>query len=193
MSHISELDKIIEENVREFELSQLRRKQLNVAEREELLTKTLGPTTEPRNGELFVVGDTAAGITSKSAWFQFRRIHFATIVSIAVGELREGDRFKYCVDINCTIKRSYRIGVPTILDADNFLVVLSQFMSFKIVPTVEEEIEKQRKAEELAAANDADAERRHRRMEFLAIQQQQLLNDLIQVECAPRVSFGMIF
>jgi hypothetical protein len=66
-------------------------------------------------------------------------------------------------------------------------------MSFRIVPTIEQEMREQRRAEELAAANEADAAVRQRRMEYLARQQNQLLDTLIQVECAPRISFGVIY
>lgn len=158
-----------------------------------MLNETLGPKTQPAAAKAFVVGDPAAGVTSKSVWFESRRVHFAAIVSIAVGEVRDADHRKYCVDVNCTLRRSYRIGLATILETDSFLVALSQFMSFTIVPTVEEEIRDQRRAEEPAAANDATAEHRHHRMESLALRQQRLLDELIQVECAPRISFGMIF
>ena len=193
MSEIADLDKLVADNIRDFEIGELRRRHLSASEREAILNETLGRKAEPKKDESFVVGDPAAGVTSKSVWFQFRRIHFATIVSIAVGEIRKEDQFKYCVDVNCTLNRSYRITVPTIPDADSFLVALSQFMSFKIVPTIEEEIREQRRTEEAAAENEANVERRQRRMEFLAIRQQQLLRELIQVECAPRISFGVIY
>ncbi|HEY8751358.1 MAG TPA: hypothetical protein VIM11_25480 [Tepidisphaeraceae bacterium] len=193
MSNVDDLDNLIADNVRDFELGELRRRKLSAAEREQMLTETLGPKSQPSNGEGFALGDGSVGVTPKSVWFEFRRIHFATIVNIAVGEQHEGDRFKYWVDINCTAHRSYRIGVPTILEADNFLVVLSQFLAFKIVPTVEENLREQRQAEEIVASNEANVERRQRRMEFLAIRQQRLLSALIQIECAPRVSFGVIY
>jgi hypothetical protein len=193
MSDISKLDALIADNVREFELGRLRRRSLSAAEREKMLTETLGPEGQPVKGETFAVGDAVAGVTPKSVWFQSRRIHFATIVSIAVGELRDGDRHRYSVDVNCTLRRTYRINVATILDADNFLVALAQFMSFKIAPTVEEQIREEQRAEEAAAVTEADAARRHRRMEQLAIHQRQLLAELIQVECAPRISFGVIY
>jgi hypothetical protein len=192
MSDISDLDKLVADNVREFEITEIRRRKLSEVEREAMLDETLGPKTEPQNGERFVVGDPVAGITSKSVWFQFRRIHFATIVSIAVGEVRSDDNFYYCIDLNCTLRRSYRISVPTIPEADSFVVGLSQFMSLNIVATVEEEFRNQQRAEEEAAANEANIERRQRRSELLAARQNQLLRELIQVECAPRISFGMI-
>lgn len=193
MDNIADLDKLIEENLREFELGELRRHQFTLAEREKMLTETLGPRIQPLKDEAFVVGDTTAGATPKSVWFEFRRIHFATIVSVAVGELRDTEPLEYCVDINCTLRRSYRIRLPTIQQADNFLVGLSRFASLRIVPTVEEEIREQQRLERMAVANEADAERRQRRLEFLAIRQQQLLENLIQIECAPRVAFGVIF
>lgn len=97
------------------------------------------------------------------------------------------------IRINCTLHRSYRIAIPTIPEADNFLIALSQFRSFKIVPTVEDEMREQRRAEEAISAQEANLERRQRRMEYLALRQQQLLAELIQVECAPRVSFGVVY
>jgi hypothetical protein len=193
MSSANELDDLIAENVRDFELGELRRQKLTAAEREKMLTATLGPRIQVNSGEAFTVGGAGAGITARSVWFEFRRIHFATIVGIGVGEFHDQNGAKYCVDINCTVRRSFRIGVSTILESDNFLVALARFTSFRIVPTVEEELREQRRAEELLAASEANVERRQRRMEHLATRQQQLLNELIQVECAPRVSFGMIF
>lgn len=196
MENLSDLDKLIADNVREFELGELRRRQLSADEREKMLTETLGAKVPLHTGEKFAVGDAAAGVSSKSIWHQFRRVHFAAVLSIAVGEIRKGDdsdQFEYCIDINCTVNRSYRIKLSNIPETDNFLTALSQFMSFKIVPTLEEEMREQRRLEELAAANEADIAVRQRRMEYLACQQNQLLSTLIQVECAPRVSFGMIF
>jgi hypothetical protein len=193
MQKVTDLDQLIADNVREFEVKELRRRQLTVAEREKMLSETLGAKTEPPAGENFAVGDAAAGITSKSIWYQFRRVHFAAVISVAVGELRKDEQFEYCVDINCTVHRSYRIKLQTVPETDNFLTALSQFMSLRIVPTVEEEMREQRRAEERAAANETDAKIRQRRMEFLAREQNQLLDTLIQVECAPRISFGVIY
>jgi len=196
LNDISDLDNLIADNVREFERNELRRRQLSAAEREKMLTDTLGAKTQPIADEKFAVGDAVAGVTSRSIWYQFRRVHFAAVISIAVGEIPKHDedsQFEFCVDINCTVHRSYRIKLPTIPETDSFLNALSQFMSFRIVPTIEDELREQRRAEELAAASEADALTRQRRMEFLARQQNQLLNSLIQVECAPRISFGMVY
>ena len=193
MQNVNDLDNLIADNVREFELAEVRRHQLSAAEREKMLDETLGVKTQPSPGEKFSVGDAAAGVTPKSIWYQFRRVQFAVVVAIAVGEIRTGDSYEYCVDVNCTLNRSYRIKLAAIPETDNFLTALSQYMSFKIVPTIEEELRDQRRAEELAMANEIDAAVRQRRMEFFARQQNQLLNTLIQVECAPRISFGVIF
>jgi hypothetical protein len=195
MRDVSDLDKLIADNVREFEVGELRRRRLSAAEREKVLTETLGAKTDPAPGEKFAVGDAAAGVTPRSIWYQHRRIQFAVVVNIAVGELPrdgQGDTFEYCVDINCTVQRSYRIRLPSIPETDNFLTALAQFTSFRIVPTIEEAMREQRRAEERAAANEADAVVRQRRMEFLARQQNELLRTLILVDCAPRVSFGVI-
>jgi hypothetical protein len=193
MTDIGELDNLIAASVREFEMQQLNRRLVNEAEREKVLYQTLGPKVQPLAGESFVVGDPIAGVTEKSVWFQSRRVHFAVVLSIAVGSAGNNKGHTYWVDVNCTLNRSYRIRVPTMLDTDNFLVALARFMSFKIVPTVESEIREQHRIEELAAATEANVERRQRRMELLAIRQQQLLRDLIQVECAPRITFGVIY
>lgn len=192
MGTVNDLDKLIAGQIREFEVGELRRCRLGAAERDKVLAETLGAKVQPLAGEKFAVGDAAAGVTPKSIWYQCRRIQFAVLLSIAVGEIPkdvEDDQFEYCVDINCTVHRSYRIRLPTIPETDNFLTALSQFTSFKIVPTIEEDMREQRRA----AANEADAAVRERRMEFLARQQNQLLGTLIQVECAPRVSFGVIY
>jgi hypothetical protein len=186
---VNELDKSIAANVREFELNEIRRQRYSLEEREKILTEFLGPETNLLKDEAFSVGDEAAGVTSKSVWFQYRRIYFPVIINIAVGELAEEGGFKYCVDVNCTLRRSYRIVLPTIPDTDKFLVALSKFMELTIVPTVEEELREKNRAAQLAAMTEADADRRQRRMELLAIQQRDLLDTLIQVECAPRVSF----
>ena len=188
MGNIDDLDRLIAPRVRAFE-----RRHMSGPEREQMLNQTLGKEQEVLKGEAFVIGDRTAGVTSKSVWFENRRIHFAAIASIAVGEIEDADPVKYCVDINCTVHRSYRISVQTIPQADNFLVGLSQFMSFKLVPTMEEEMREQLHAEELAAANEANADRRQRRMEALAIRHQELVRGLIQIEAAPRVSFGVIY
>jgi hypothetical protein len=193
VNNMTDLDNLIADNVREFELTELRRRELTAAEREKMLTETLGAKTQPQAGEKFAVGDAVAGVTPKSIWYQFRRVPFAAVVSVAVGEIRKGEQFEYCVDVNCTVHRSYRIRLATVPETDNFLTALSQFMSFKIVPTIEEQMREQRRAEELAAANEADAAVRQRRMEYLARRQNHLLATLIQVECAPRVSFGVIY
>src|SRR4051794_28344335 len=128
MPDIGDLDKLIADNVREFELGERRRRgPLSAAERERMLTETLGPKSQPQAGEKFSVGDAAAGITPKSIWYQFRRVHFAAVVSVAVGEVRKAggdDQFDYCVDLNCTVHRSYRIKLPAIPETDNFLTAL---------------------------------------------------------------------
>lgn len=193
MADVAELDNLIAASVREFEMRELNRRLLTEAERETVLDQTLGPKVRPAAGEAFVVGDSTAGVTGNSLWFQSRRIHFAIVLSVAVGSGGNSQAPTYWVDINCTLNRSYRIRVATIVDTDSFLVALARFMSFKVVPTVEEEIHEQRRVEELAAASEANTERRQRRMELLAIRQQQLLRDLIQVECAPRITFGVIY
>src|SRR5688572_27593957 len=134
MPDVPDLDNLIANNVREFELGEYRRRQLSVIEREKMLTETLGAKAQPAAGEKFIVGDLTAGVTAKSIWYQSRRVPFAAVVSIAVGDTRIGDKSAYCVDINCTVRRSFRIKLQTIPETDNFLVALSQFMSFKVVP-----------------------------------------------------------
>lgn len=196
MPDANELDRLISAEVCRFERAELRRGKLGTADRERVLGDTLGPVAQPLSGEKFAIGDPVAGITSKSIWYQSRRIHFAIVTSIAVGEIGDdvgGDGTDYCVDINCTLHRSYRIKLPTIPETDNFITALSQFMSIRIVPTLEDEMRERMRAEELGLANEVDAAARQRRMELLARQQNDLLSTLIQVECAPRISFGMIF
>lgn len=193
MADMSELDRLIEENLPAFEAQQMRRRQLSRDEREEILSRTLGPPTTPAQGENFVLGDISTGITSKSVWLERRRIHFAVIVSIAVGEIREKGKATFHVDLNCTADRSYRVRMPTILQADNFLVGLSQFMSFRVVPTAEEQLREQLRAEDMAASKEARSEQRQRRMEYIALRQAHLLENLIEIESAPRISYGFIY
>jgi hypothetical protein len=190
---INDLDDSIEGNVREFEFGELRRRRLSHSEKEHLFDETLGPRIKPPREEDFIIGDAAAGISVKSIWLEERRIHFATVLSLAVGEKRGRKGIEYAVDVNCTIHRSYRIHVTSIRDADNFLVALSRCTNVTVVPTVEEEMERQRQAEEIAAANESNAAIRQRRMELLAIRQKQLLKTLVLVESAPRISFGILF
>src|SRR4051812_8095770 len=99
MSNINDLDNLITASVRDFERLRFQRGQLAPAEREKMLTEMLGPKHEPRKGEAFVVGDAFAGITAKSVWFESRRVHYATIVDVALGEVCHGERVKYCVDL----------------------------------------------------------------------------------------------
>src|SRR5688500_6900250 len=89
MPHVSDLDKLIADDVRQFELGERRRRYISAAEQERMLTETLGEKAQPQPAEKFNVGDAGAGITSKSIWYQFRRVHFAAVVSIAAGEIRK--------------------------------------------------------------------------------------------------------
>jgi hypothetical protein len=193
MAGVGDLDAFFADSIREFEVGELRRRHLDAEERERVLTENLGPPSSPHPDEPFVAGDSKAGVTARSCWFRGRRIHFATIVSVAVGAHHEAEKLRYWIDINCTLKRSFRITLPTILDADHLLVALSKFFSLKIVPTVEEEAAEARKLEEAAIARETNADLRQRRMEALAHKQQELLKDLILVESAPRVSIGFLF
>jgi hypothetical protein len=191
-TQVHEIDDLIAENVKEFEKDQLRRRTLAGAERERVLSEMLGPRIEIDGGERFVIGDALAGVTTKSIWFENRRVHFAVVVSIAVGEkaaaLKEQPQ-QFWVDLNCTVNRSFRVALKNVLQTDQFLVALSQYMSLKIVPTVEASMREQREAAERAALAEADSVRRQKRMEVLALQQQQLLADLVQIEASPHIFF----
>jgi hypothetical protein len=193
MSGVHHIDNLIADQVREFEIEERRHHRIDADDFERVLTETLGAKTKPAAGEVFSVGDAMAGITSRSVWYQFRRIHFAVIASIAVGELRNGGRLGYALDVNCTLRRSYRFVLSAIPETDNFLVALSQFTSFKLVPTIEDDLRAQRAAEEISAIKEANSELAERRMQSLARQQNELLSTLIQVECAPRISFGVLY
>ncbi len=138
MADISDLDRLIEDNVRAFEVEQLKRHNLTPAEREQLLDRRPA-ASEPMKDEAFSIGKVAAGVTSKSVWFERRRIHFAVIVGVAVGERRDGDNLWCWVDLNyASVKDLSAVRVQNILQADAFLVMPSQFTSFKVVPTLED-------------------------------------------------------
>lgn len=178
MADMNELDRLVAGNLQSFEVDQLRQRRMTKSEREEYLNLTLGPAIAPASNESFVLGNPATGITSKSVWLERRRIHFAVIVSIAVGERRIDEKRLYWVDLNYTAGRSFRLMMPTVLHADAFLVRLSEFMSFKIVPTAEDDLKEQIRL----AEQEAKSEQRQRRLEYLAKQQQRLLQDLVVVE-----------
>ena len=181
---ISELDRQIEQSVREFELSQLRRQQITGRERSDLLDQTLGRTTSPAKDERFVVGNSTVGVTPKSIWFEDRRIYFAILTGVAVGEQHRDGKVLCWVDINCTAHRSYRIRLKNILQADAFLAALAQYTSFRIVPTIEEQMQEQAIADQIAAAAEQKADQRARRAEGIAWRQANLLENLVQVDSA---------
>jgi hypothetical protein len=179
---ISKLDRQIEQSVREFELSQLRRQQITGRERSDLLDQTLGRTASPAKDEGFAVGSSTVGITPKSIWFEGRRIHFAILTGIAVGERHTDGKVVCWVDINCTAHRSYRIRLKNILQTDAFLTALAQYTSFRIVPTIEEQMQEQAIADQIAAAGEERADQRARRAERIAWRQANLLENLVQVD-----------
>lgn len=190
---IEELDSLIADRVKDFEAELLqadfKQRRLAESERQAFLNRTLGNKVNPLTDEAFTLGDAEAGITSRSIWFGSRRVHYAVLVSIAIGEI-EG---KYSIDLNCTLNRSFRVIVDSISETDTFLCALSGYTSFKIVPTVEEVARVRREEENREAMRIQDEIERQRRLEYLARQQNALLQDLVVIESSPRTSFGVIF
>lgn len=202
---INDIDAAIAERVKEFDqdlvrshrhLQQelLRQGQLDAEERAAFLDHNLGPVSRPSDNEIFVTGDEHAGVSQKSLWFASRRVHYASLLSVAVGDLVLDQQVRgYCIDLNCTLQRSFRITVRSILETDAFLVALAQYTSFKIVPTIEQAAAERRRIEEVEAMRILDSEQRQARLEEIAHAQVSLLQTLVAIEASPKVSFGILF
>ncbi|MGA2582179.1 MAG: hypothetical protein ABSG31_02785 [Tepidisphaeraceae bacterium] len=156
------------------------------ANRETILNATFGPKISLKQDEVLVFGTIQNGVTRYGVWSGERRVPFAAINSVSL--VQTIDQGVMC-DFNCTLDRRLSFVGLTVPQSDDLLAAASQFKQLPVVPTLEEQLQMQ--AEKRAEANRTLAAARRR--ELLALSQAKLLQQLVKLEAAPRVYWGVIF
>jgi len=154
------------------------------------MQKMFGSKIQPRPDEAFVLGTSKGGVTKLGVWWSDRRVPFPIITSVSLLQIdKETVRF----DCNCTLNRRLSVMGLSVAQTDHLLIAISEFRQFPIVPTMEEQLRREASKEAESRAIVEGASDAARRAEMSARRQEFFLRQLVAIESAPRVYWGMVF